>query len=560
MSKSGRNHLLVAAFDFGTTYSGYAYSFNNDPRKIQTNQGWNAGTEKLISLKTPTCVLLNPQKEFAAFGYDAENKYANLAEDNKHKEWMFFRRFKMLLHNNKGLNRSASVEDIQGKKMPAMTIFSMSLRYLRDHLVEALTRQVDGIKETDILYVLTVPAIWSDAAKQFMREAAIQAGFDADRIMLALEPEAASIWCQHINTSIKSDLSKTGSQRMVVDLGGGTADISVHERNSDGTLKEIHRASGGPWGGTSVDQNYIKWLTKLFGREVMWRFQNEEMADYFDILREFETKKRTITSETKGPVYFRVSAALREIHDEVGEKSVNEMLAEMKIKDDVSYRRDKLRVSAYIVRSWFSESIDETVQHVLYLLSEASMKKQTTIIIVGGYGECKLVSDEMKNAITSKKIIVPDECGLAVLKGAVQFGHQPKLITFRVAKYTYGFKVKRVSETDGCKNIIDNVFRKVVEINEVVKIDRRIPAPGQQFLSMDEQSEISIFISSDPNPAFVTDESCSLIGNLHLGQAKSQRRADNEVSVEFLFGETELEVIVRTLSDNCEKKCVVDCL
>ncbi|WAR11764.1 HS12B-like protein [Mya arenaria] len=116
-----------------------------------------------------------------------------------------------------GLNRSASVEDIQGKKMPAMTIFSMSLRYLRDHLVEALTRQVDGIKETDILYVLTVPAIWSDAAKQFMREAAIQAGFDADRIMLALEPEAASIWCQHINTSIKSDLSKTGSQRMVVE-------------------------------------------------------------------------------------------------------------------------------------------------------------------------------------------------------------------------------------------------------------------------------------------------------------------------------------------------------
>ncbi|WAR14061.1 HS12B-like protein [Mya arenaria] len=44
---------------------------------------------------------------------------------------------------------------------------------------------------------------------------------------------------------------------MVVDLGGGTADISVHERKPDGTLKEIHKASGGPWGGIYVDENYM---------------------------------------------------------------------------------------------------------------------------------------------------------------------------------------------------------------------------------------------------------------------------------------------------------------
>jgi hypothetical protein len=93
-------HILVAAFDFGTTYSGYAFSFRDDPMKIQTNQGWNAGSEKLISLKTPTCVLLNQHKQFDSFGFEAENKYSDLAEDNKHHGWMLFRRFKMLLHNN----------------------------------------------------------------------------------------------------------------------------------------------------------------------------------------------------------------------------------------------------------------------------------------------------------------------------------------------------------------------------------------------------------------------------------------------------------------------------
>jgi len=93
------SYLLVAAIDFGTTFSGYAYSFKNDPMKIQTNASWIAGTEKLLSLKTPTCVLLNPSKEFDSFGFEAENKFVNLADDNEHGGWMLFQKFKMILHN-----------------------------------------------------------------------------------------------------------------------------------------------------------------------------------------------------------------------------------------------------------------------------------------------------------------------------------------------------------------------------------------------------------------------------------------------------------------------------
>lgn len=39
--------LLVAAIDFGTTYSGYAFSFRHDyqsePTKISTNLSWQCG-------------------------------------------------------------------------------------------------------------------------------------------------------------------------------------------------------------------------------------------------------------------------------------------------------------------------------------------------------------------------------------------------------------------------------------------------------------------------------------------------------------------------------------
>jgi hypothetical protein len=93
----------VAAMDFGTTYSGYAYSliheYETDPTKVFAHTKWVAGSQQLISLKTPSILLLNPDKSFKSFGYEAENDYGDLAAEGNHKDYYYFRRFKMLLYN-----------------------------------------------------------------------------------------------------------------------------------------------------------------------------------------------------------------------------------------------------------------------------------------------------------------------------------------------------------------------------------------------------------------------------------------------------------------------------
>ena len=75
------------------------------------------------------------------------------------------------------MSRSTPVEDINQKKMPAMTIFAMSIRYLKEHFWTAVNKQTTGLLETDVRYVITIPAIWDDNAKQFMREAAVEVIF-----------------------------------------------------------------------------------------------------------------------------------------------------------------------------------------------------------------------------------------------------------------------------------------------------------------------------------------------------------------------------------------------
>lgn len=96
-----KSFLATVAIDFGTTFSGFAFSFNKDDGKdvIFMNRAWMNDQGHQTS-KTPTCLLLEPDLSFHSFGYEAEEKYANLTSISEEKEYMFFRHFKMLLHND----------------------------------------------------------------------------------------------------------------------------------------------------------------------------------------------------------------------------------------------------------------------------------------------------------------------------------------------------------------------------------------------------------------------------------------------------------------------------
>ena len=64
------------------------------------------------------------------------------------------------------------IEDDKGKKMKAIKVFSAVIEFLKENLMSTCKLQRTDIEDADIRWVLTVPAIWSDPSKQFMREAA----------------------------------------------------------------------------------------------------------------------------------------------------------------------------------------------------------------------------------------------------------------------------------------------------------------------------------------------------------------------------------------------------
>ena len=76
-----------------------------------------------------------------------------------------------------------------------------------------------------------------------------------------------------------------------MDAGGGTVDIACHEILGEFGVKEILHPSGGKWGSCYIDDQYIKLLQDIFGKELLDEFKKEEPNIYVEIIHNFQTPK-----------------------------------------------------------------------------------------------------------------------------------------------------------------------------------------------------------------------------------------------------------------------------
>ncbi|KAK3580557.1 hypothetical protein CHS0354_009514 [Potamilus streckersoni] len=586
--------ILVAAIDFGTTYSGWAYSFrhqyNNDRTKISAKV-WLGG--KLMSEKAPTTVLIEPDgKTFKAFGYDAEDMYADLSNKGKHRDWFYFRRFKMLLMDKISLERGLEMEDETGKKLSAKAVFSMAIRYLKDDLLEDSTKRIaDMVKPEDIMWIMTVPAIWNDSAKQFMREAAVGAGINTNKLKLALEPETASLFCRLLpinRMTGDTDISKIkeGSKYMVLDAGGGTVDVTVHQVLKGGRLKEVIKASGGAWGGGKVDEAYRQFLITIVGKHVFYKFVNNHMDDYLEIVRDFELKKRKIepakdssvlgTDQTKEQTesteifVIRFPLALKEVFVKETGENLETTITQTVHSGQIELVGDKLKVDARIMRRLFEEATKNIVDHIKMLFVNPVVRDVHTILMVGGFSESKMLQHAIRKEFRTISIIVPHDAGMVVLKGAVVFGHDPGAISERIAKYTYGIaKCKKFIEGEHDKRYkiinrdgsvkCDNIFGKHVEIGQSLKCDEsfqhKYHAPGSKATRFVAR----LFATVNKNPKYVTDVGCFRVGEMRVDVDTSVPYKDRSFIISLVFGDTEILVKAVEKSGR-ETTCTLNCL
>uniref|UniRef100_W5L047 Heat shock 70 kDa protein 12A-like n=1 Tax=Astyanax mexicanus TaxID=7994 RepID=W5L047_ASTMX len=544
---------IFIAVDFGTAFSGYCFKFAVSEQIRQPKWGKEYG---LDTPKTPTSILFDENEKFLKFGYDAVMTYTRQTQKDKAKNQYLFDNFKMELYG-KELHRDIMLTAKNGKQMRAMKIFSESLKFMKDHALEMIGRHTSGVKysASDATWILTVPAIWSAAAKQFMREAATEAGlvtdYEPDRLVVALEPEAASVWCRQLPSEgfMEGDLEGSekieevpGTQYMVVDCGGGTIDITVHEVVQGGCLKELHRVSGSDMGGQTVDKNFKTFLRELFSRKVFDKFEENHPSELQRLMYDFSICKRC-----EGNVFVQCPINLKELASRD-----QDIEAYFDGNIDADWDSGQILLSGGKLKSLHADSLRSIESLIKDILKNRNLNINY-IFLVGGFALSPYVYSFVREKFDGQcKVLCPVDAQMAVLRGAVTFGMIPNVVLSRISRFTYGIAVsvlfdqtkhkgKRKYVTKEGVTFCDVSFHCLVKKDESVLFDE-VREYVFSPLERDQRAACFRFYYTESKTAeFVDERGMTKIGSLTVSMPVIKEGSPRSVKLQIRFGFTEMQ-------------------
>ncbi|XP_027707980.1 heat shock 70 kDa protein 12A isoform X3 [Vombatus ursinus] len=589
--------LVVVAIDFGTTSSGYAYSFTKEPECIHVMRRWEGGDPGVSNQKTPTTILLTPERKFHSFGYAARDFYHDL-DPNEAKQWLYLEKFKMKLHTTGNLTMETDLTAANGKKIKALEIFAYALQYFKEQALKELSDQAGSeFENSDVRWVITVPAIWKQPAKQFMRQAAYQAGMatpeNPEQLIIALEPEAASIYCRKLRLHQMIDLSSKaavngytssdtvgagfaqGDRYVVVDSGGGTVDLTVHQiRLPEGHLKELYKSTGGPYGSLGVDYEFEKLLCKIFGEDFIEQFKIKRPAAWVDLMIAFESRKRAAAPDRTNPLNINLPFSFIDYYKKFRGHSVEHALRKSNVDFVKWSSQGMLRMSPDAMNALFKPTIDNIIDHLRDLFEKPEVTDVKFLFLVGGFAEAPLLQQAVQSAFGNKcRIIIPQDVGLTILKGAVLFGLDPAVIKVRRSPLTYGVGVlnryvegkhppDKLLVKDGTRWCTD-VFDKFISADQSVALGETVkrsytPAKPSQMLIV-----INIYSAEQDNVNFITDPGVKKCGTLRLdltGTDDTPLPTRREIQTFMQFGDTEIKAIAIDIPTSKSVKAGIDFL
>ncbi|XP_052078828.1 heat shock 70 kDa protein 12A-like isoform X2 [Mytilus californianus] len=276
-----------------------------------------------MTYKAPTCVLFRPNQKFQSFGYEARDYYKNNPNKEDLTKWFYFEHFKMMLYKEKDelskdtwLVESINVEGNSAKKMKAVDVFAAVIEFFKGHFLKAL-----------------------------------QAGISTDQLSLALEPEAASIHCRQQPVGVEQTggykaiaSMKEGDKYIVFDQGGGTTDITVHEVKGPNSVKEIHQACGGHWGGITVNGEFYKFLVRLLGGFVINDVKKHHSDAYFELMYNFEHAKICFKEDTDKTT-IRIPVAWLETYKKSTRQELIDVIPQTNFKNQIELKHGKMRIN-----------------------------------------------------------------------------------------------------------------------------------------------------------------------------------------------------------------------
>ncbi|KAK5674708.1 hypothetical protein LTR17_027796 [Elasticomyces elasticus] len=324
---------LVVGIDFGTTFSGVAAAYSANPESpdeiniiktcVTQRQGtytelilfrWPGGNN-ITSDKVPSEVAYGSRQTGAPvsqsgrlgsadpFNFNGLKKALDTTQSSaqdSQMRWGFqirtdedrLRCLKLFLDPSQAIPDYVSLPDTQrqlvGCGKAVDTVVAEYLRALFTHTKDILGRRYGQqfVASTKLTVVLTVPAVWSDAAKNATSKAAEAAGM-GDDIRMISEPEAAAVYTLQ---AIQPNHLKVGHSFVVIDAGGGTVDLISYSirQLKPLRLEELAKGSGGFCGAAFLNVRFEQFVSNKLGAETFAEIRDKKPKSWLVALKYFE--------------------------------------------------------------------------------------------------------------------------------------------------------------------------------------------------------------------------------------------------------------------------------
>ncbi|KAI2482515.1 Hsp70 family protein [Pyrenophora tritici-repentis] len=419
------SNRLVVGLDYGTTYTGVAFCETSDTgivgKDILVIKDWPSRHTKIgTKEKVPSEIALKDRTKWGSL----------IAPNEKRHMWT-----KLLLDQPKAgevdvIMKELCLNDKNGPSNKPVDIIADYLKHIKTHLVKNLDIQYSkGLWSTlPMTLVVTVPAVWSDAAKNATLQAVNKAGFNSielpqlKRTVVTTEPEAAAIYTiQSLRGGIQDDQFAIGDGFIVCDMGGGTIDLisyRVAELNPT-TLEEATVGSGDQCGGSFVERGFLKWLERRLGT-----------ADFMSIAgNRSENLPRTSLSPKLSRM---VQDFVLEVKTGFSGFEINFLrlpipLSSIEDDEDRGIQDGEIRITATDLQEMFEFPLLRTYELLLGQIEQARHTRNVelkSVFMVGGFSESPYIYEKVK-AFAEKnglQAIRPPHAWSAIVRGAAAKG------------------------------------------------------------------------------------------------------------------------------------------
>jgi len=446
---------IIVGVDFGTTFSGVATVYTGTPDDIEIIKTWPGGNG-ITSDKVPTEIAY----ELPSSSSSSEKAATGGAATAPTVKWGFLfkpeesrvRCIKLFLDRSQKLPFYVSpLETAAQLKRVNKTVddaVSDYLTQIHNHTMYTLTRRYGEsfMASTKVDFVLTCPAVWSDAAKNKTLQAAERAGMGAkSQIQMISEPEAAAVYTLK---AIQPNHLKVGDNFIVCDGGGGTVDLIAYKIVSLNPIRVEESAvgTGGLCGSAFLNYRFEEHVRNRLG------------ASRFD-----EMKQKKAKTWQMGLRYFEEFVKRNFNEDE--HQEVNVPFPGLPDDEEVGLDSGFLVISADQIKDIFEPVVKEVCDLVQGQVDTLRVKGGVVsgIILVGGFGQSDYLYRKLKahfssaapppyserpthaagagadpESFNSIEVMQPVYAWTAVVRGAVLRGLEGNMVVSRKARMHYG--------------------------------------------------------------------------------------------------------------------------